>query len=211
MLKKSVGILIIICTLLYSNSCTKDAYYPDVCFQNDILPIFLTKCATSGCHNSKDHAKRIDLTNYDGIMRHVSPHYPAFSSAYTQISSGEMPPEGYSDLTEKEINLVKAWINMGATNSSACSAPCDTTIHTFSGGVQPILDMYCKGCHGDQVAKGGINFSSYAGVNSIKSSRLLGSIKHLTGVLPMPEGASALSECQINTIEKWVNEGSLNN
>lgn len=210
MLKKLISLGILACIVFYSNSCTKDAYYPEVCFQSDILPIFLTNCATSGCHNSKDKSKRLDMSNYDGILKSVKPHLPLFSEAYTKISSGEMPPDGYPALSEKQINLVKAWINMGAPNSSGCGVSCDTAIHTFTKGVKPILDIYCKGCHGDKVAKGGLNYSTYEGVTAIKNSRLLSAIKHEAGFLPMPEGAPALSDCQISVIEKWINAGELN-
>jgi mono/diheme cytochrome c family protein len=207
MVKKLAVFIILSCIILYSNSCTKDAYYPDVCFKSEILPIFLTNCTTAGCHNGKDKTKGIDLTNYEGIVSKIYPKMPSLSEVYEKISSGEMPPSGYPALSEKQINLVKAWIKMGAPNSTDCGISCDSSVHSFSKGVKPILDLHCVGCHGDKVSKGGFNFSTYEGVTTVKTSRLLSAIKHETGTLPMPEGAPALSECQINTIQNWVNSG----
>ena len=49
--------------------CTWDKVEPDVCFESEVLPIFVTYCSTPGCHNSIDREEDYDLTSYAGIMQ----------------------------------------------------------------------------------------------------------------------------------------------
>lgn len=88
---------------------------------------------------------------------------------------------------------------------------CDLSQVTYTLSVKPILDSYCTGCHSTANAQGGVILDSYLKVKQVVDSRnLLGAIKH-TSPFPMPKGLSKLSNCKISTIEKWVNEGALNN
>jgi hypothetical protein len=92
------------------------------------------------------------------------------------------------------------------------NAPCDTTNVTFSLSVKPILDADCNSCHGSTSPQGGIILDTYNGVlNHVNSGALLGAIRHDNGFLAMPQGGSKLSNCKIQTIEKWVADGALNN
>lgn len=191
-------------------TCSYDLSTPDVCFQEDILPIFISNCTMANCHNSSN-GEAFDLTTYDGIMEKVTPKHPQLSEVYTTIA-GKNPsmPQGQNKLTALQVNYIKVWIKMGAKNTSNCSV-CDTTNFSYSGIIQPLLANWCVGCHSGAAAGGGYDFSTYNGVlTAVSNTKLLGSVQHSTGYKPMPKN-SQLSTCDINAIEKWVNAGAPNN
>jgi len=78
--------------------------------------------------------------------------------------------------------------------------------------VKPIVDNNCIVCYSTADAAGRLNFESYSGVSvPALDGRLVGSIKHLSGFVPMPELAPKLPDCDIMEIEKWVSDGALDN
>ncbi|GAB4135960.1 MAG: hypothetical protein Fur0041_10350 [Bacteroidia bacterium] len=200
-------------TLFFVQSCTKDAIYTDVCFQENVMPIFVSNCTTSGCHNPTDRKEGYDFTTYEGIMKGIKPKHLLESEIWEAINEtgdDRMPPAG--PLSEKDMNTIKAWILMGAPNNSGCGGNCDTTVFTYSGGVDPIIQTYCRGCHNNGNQSGAVNLESYTDVyNQAMSNYLLGVVKHESGYIPMPYNSQQLSDCQIRVIEKWINAGAPNN
>ncbi len=207
---KILFIVVALATLF--STCTYDVYNPDICFQTNILPIFITKCSMTDCHNSGQHKARYDLSTYEGIMRGVTPHHPLQSSVYTSIAGiNPSMPKGIK-LTTKEISYIKIWIRMGAQNSTNCSSSCDTTAFSFSGRIQPLISTWCVGCHNSTSPGGGYDLSTYSGIKtSIINGRLLGTFKQDAGFSPMPKNSAKLSDCDINAVAKWINSGYPNN
>ncbi len=192
------------------SSCSYDLSTPDVCFQENVLPIFISNCTMSGCHNSSN-GEAFDLTTYDGIMKGVTPKHPQLSEVYTTIA-GRNPsmPQGQNKLTAQQVNYIKVWIKMGAKNTSNCSI-CDSTQYSYSGRIQPLLANWCVGCHSGAAPGGGYNFSTYNGVlAAVTNTKLVGSVNHSAGYKPMPQN-SQLSSCDITAIQNWVNSGAPNN
>jgi len=213
-MKKTIAFIFSVVALLFLSTCTYKSFDPEVCFQTNILPIFITKCAMSGCHDGQGRVK-YNLTNYDGIMAGVVPRHPLRSQNYTSIISvfGGKPsmPRKAPALSQKDVRLINAWISMGAQNTSNCISSCDTNSFTYSKTIVPILTTWCTGCHQSGNAGGGYDLSNYNGVvNSIAGNKLLGSIQHLVGYHNMPIGTK-LSDCEITQIKKWVNAGYPNN
>jgi mono/diheme cytochrome c family protein len=88
---------------------------------------------------------------------------------------------------------------------------CDSTNVTYPETVYPILQANCISCHGGATPSGGLNFTNYDHVAFVaESGQLLGSIRHLAGFQPMPQGGPKLSECEIALIAKWVNDTTFN-
>lgn len=90
---------------------------------------------------------------------------------------------------------------------------CDTLDMSYASDVVPILSNNCYSCHSNSNAPdfaSGLSFEDYEDVAAY-SDRIVGSINHREGFLPMPQGQEQLDSCEINTIEAWVNQGSLNN
>ena len=209
-MKIKIIFLLFIIAVIYS-TCTNTAYNPDICFQENVLPVFVSKCSMNGCHNTAEHKGGYDLSNYDGIMNGVKANHPLESKVYTSIrGSNPSMPRGFS-LPQKDISYIKIWIEMGAQNSSNCTT-CDSTKYSYTGRIEPIISNWCVGCHNTGNAGGGYDYTSYGGlVASITNHRLLGSLNHLTGYSGMPKNTNQLSACDINAITKWVNGGYANN
>jgi hypothetical protein len=210
--KIGVGIILMFVGITFLlSTCTEKAMDPNVCFNENVLPIFVSKCSMSGCH--APGSRRGDLSTYEGIMRDVTAKHPLRSSVYTNISGSNpsMPPKNSVQLTEQEIFYIKAWISMGALNQSNCTV-CDTTQFKFAGDIQPIMNSWCVGCHSTSNAGGGYDLSTYTGVvHSVTTNRLMGSIKHSLGYSAMPQNGNQLSGCQISKIQSWINAGYPNN
>jgi cytochrome c553 len=203
----------ILVIIVFQLSCDKKVGNKDLNFNDQILPIFISNCAGSGCHNSKDMAAKYDFTNYEGIMKGVVPKKPLRSEVYTNIKGANpsMPIAPYNKLKQAEVELIKLWINMGAPNSISKS-DCDSIYVTFSKSVQPILESWCVGCHNTSNKSADIDLSNYDGVKfSNLNNRLLGSIKYLDGFSKMPKNSIQLSDCDIAKIEKWIKTGAINN
>ena len=103
-------------------SCRHDddlSQYPVVCFESDILPIFQTGCAISGCHDGLNES--YDLSSYNGIKMGVTPGDPMKSSAYTVLSKiwspeSFMPPD--RPLSLENRSRIKVWIEQGALETT---------------------------------------------------------------------------------------------
>src|ERR1019366_293821 len=193
---------IIVATMSFFSTCTYDAYNPDICFQENILPIFVTKCSYSGCHNAIDYKAHYDLSNYDGIMKGIVPRHPLLSRNYTTIigKNPSMPIGG--KLSSLEVSYIQIWIKMGAPNSTNCLISCDTSSFSYSGIIQPLISTWCVGCHNSSNAGGGYDLSNYSGVKtSIVNGRLLGTFKHDEGFSPMTKNTDKLRYCNIVKVE----------
>lgn len=82
---------------------------------------------------------------------------------------------------------------------------------SYKTQIEPILINSCYTCHSKATQNGGVNIEGHPQLNTyIKNGRFIGSIKHLDGFSSMPVGGK-LSECNILKIEKWIEEGALNN
>lgn len=194
-----------------------------VCFEADILPIFQSNCAKSGCHDAETAQDGYIFDSYDNIVRKgIKPGNAEDSKVYkVMIETGDdrMPPDGYPPLSKTQTDLVAQWINEGAQNTTGCGEACDETIYTYSGAVRPILDKHCVGCHNSSDAGGGIDLTvydgstgTYDGVKQVAlDGRLLGAINWEPGFSKMPQGSDKLSDCNISQITKWVNDGAPNN
>ncbi|HLN73020.1 MAG: hypothetical protein ACM3O8_01280 [Methylococcaceae bacterium] len=94
------------------------------------------------------------------------------------------------------------------------STSCDLENVTFAATIKPILQASCYTCHSNSnyVNQGsGIKLENYDDVKIQASSRLMGSIKHEPGYIPMPNGGGKLPDCEINQIQKWIDNGMPNN
>lgn len=218
--------------IAFTWSCTHEAPIPDpgtgdpsdpglpgtsqVCFESNVLPLFQSYCAKSGCHDPVTHEEGYVLNSYTNIMKKgIVPGNATGSKLYQVLfASGEehMPPPGYPQLTEDQKKTIGVWINQGAKNTVNCGVVCDENAFAYNANIKPIMTTYCVGCHGSVNPSKGIDLSTHAGVKaSALNGRLLGSINHSQGYTPMPQGAAKLSDCQINVIRKWIDAGSQNN
>jgi len=190
-----------------------------VCFEIDILPIFQTNCAKSGCHDAGSHQEDYVLDNYNNIVRRGIEAGDASDSEIYEVlfENGEdkMPRPPNPDLTPAQKALIGKWINEGAKNTVNCNvgtSGCDITKFNFSADIKPILATNCTGCHGGTAPSGGINLTVYDVVKQVGlNGRLVGAITHAPGFQPMPRNANKLSDCKITQIQKWIDAGAQDN
>jgi len=98
-------------------------------------------------------------------------------------------------------------------NSGGIGA-CDTANVTYSGTIKGIVEQHCaiSGCH-DGSSYPAYPMNSYSDIITycVSTNKLLGSIRHESGFVAMPQGAPKLDDCTINKITSWVNNGAQNN
>ena len=192
--------------------CSPDTVY----FINQILPLIVSQCARSGCHDALSHKEGVVLTDYQNIIStgKVKAGNPNNSKLYTVLNKSDpqerMPPAPDAALTTEQKNLIKKWIEQGAKNNECNEnyGGCDTTNVTYANFVSALMANQCMGCHGAVNPSGGIKLSTYAEVKSSGlSGRLYGSVAHVAGYKAMPDGAPAMSPCFVNKIKSWVDKG----
>ena len=91
---------------------------------------------------------------------------------------------------------------------------CDTANRKYAAHVVPILSSNCYSCHGTNTnsGSGGIVLEGYENLKAkATSGTLIGVITHAAGYPQMPQGAAKLSDCNINIIRSWINNGAQNN
>lgn len=185
-----------------------------ICFERDILPIFISNCAKSGCHDAQARSEGYQFTDYNSIV--AKKFFPGNANAtelYRKITESDhdevMPPPPSPRLTDNQVYLVRRWINEGAKNTTGCNTGCDSNNFSYTTAIRPLADQYCKGCHNASLASGGVTLDTYAGIKAVAlNGRLLGAVKHMPGYKPMPQGGNKLSDCQLRQVEKWVAAGA---
>ncbi|RYZ52207.1 MAG: hypothetical protein EOP49_09990 [Sphingobacteriales bacterium] len=188
-----------------------------LCFERDILPIFVSNCAKSGCHDAASHEEGFVFTSWQTITsKEFKPWDAEDTELYEKITEHDpddiMPPPPNAPLTPAQIALIREWINRGAPNTTNCATACDSTRFTYAATIKPMLDTYCKGCHNANVTNAGLSYENHSTtVAAVNSGRFLGAINHQAGYSPMPKGGSKLNDCQIQQIQKWIAAGTPNN
>ena len=187
---------------------------PRACFSRDILPILVSSCATSGCHDAATHKEGYIFQGYTSTLKAVSPGNPAGSKLYEVISrpGGEdiMPPAPMNRLSSAAIDSIAAWIRYGALDEF-CGEVCDTVNPvTYSGTIWPVVQTYCTGCHSGTTPSGGIRLESYSNLSAVAASGTLMNSLRGNGVPKMPP-AGNLSTCKIRQFEIWISNGYPNN
>jgi ribosomal protein S16 len=188
-----------------ASSNTKDS----VCFNTQILPLFVTNCAQSGCHDAITRAEGYDLTTFLKITsKGIDRKSPKNSKIYTEML-GNMPPKPLTKLLKSQTDLVLKWISEGAKNVN-CSSAIDTTNITFSKTIFPLLQTNCVGCHQTGLASGGVLLNSYDNISTyIANKRIWGAINYVSGYVAMPP-TEKMTDCQLAIIKKWIDNGAKN-
>jgi hypothetical protein len=196
------------------NTCHPDTVY----FSRDVLPIFVSNCAVSGCHDAITRQDGIQLTDYDKIIQtgEIEPYDLSDGDIYEKITEDDnddrMPPPPRARLTNAQISTIAKWILQGAKNLTCDEGGCNTDNVTYSGTIAPFLQNTCNGCHSGSSAGAGIQLNTYAGVRTVAlNGRLVGAVSHSSGFVPMPQGGTKINDCRISQITTWVNAGAQQN
>jgi mono/diheme cytochrome c family protein len=202
-------------------TATGDVCSPDtVYFAQDVLPLLISNCALSGCHDDQSAQDGVVLTSYASVMStaDVRPNRPGNSDLYEVLVEDDadkrMPPPPRDPLSTEQIAMIATWINQGAQDLSCdpFAGGCDTVNVTYSGTIRAILDQRCMGCHNDQGASGGVILETHAEVSALAlDGTLYGALSWTSGYTSMPPSGSQLPQCQLDQIKAWVDAGAPNN
>lgn len=225
-----LGLIFILTVGSWISSCTHNAdagNLPEVCFERDVLPIFLNNCAISGCHNGQGESE-LSLTSYVPISHGVEPGKPYSSRIYNSIiakgGEGKMPPDQPLSLDNRTI--IRVWIEQGA-GLTTCG---DTTgqgggggyinpLACFSRDILPVITSKCAstGCHDAISHQEGRVLTNYTEIMRLVSpgnpnnSTLYEVITLASGENKMPPtGKPQLTTAEKDTIRNWISYGALN-
>ncbi|MBX7227653.1 MAG: hypothetical protein K1X55_16585 [Chitinophagales bacterium] len=121
-----------------------------------------------------------------------------------------MPPKAYPRLTNTQIEKIKLWVVQGMQQGIDCEANCDDTLQAkYAKDIFPIIQNNCIGCHGSSAKTILIDYNTI--LTQVNNGKLLCSITHSDGCLPMPQNLPQLSSCNIGRIRNWIKSGSPNN
>jgi hypothetical protein len=195
----------------WAENCDPDTVY----FGNTILPLLVSNCGMSGCHDEGSHREDIVLTDYYSIINSdvLKPGRPNSSKLVEVLtSSGEsmMPPSPYSALSTSQINSIRIWIEQGAKFNNCVG--CDTVNYTFNAYILPIIQTNCTGCHSGGSPDANLSLTNYDQIlSTVNDGSLMHSLHATGGYSIMPKNTSGLQSCKITQIQKWINDGAQNN
>jgi len=104
-------------SMLFPLACRHDPVIPAtpaISFSEQVQPIFVSNCATEGCHDGR---AKFALETYSDIHSRVKAGDAHGSEVYKAITKlyGGMPPDG--PLSDEQLNLIYAWIMQGAKDN----------------------------------------------------------------------------------------------
>ena len=92
------------------------------------------------------------------------------------------------------------------------SFTCDTEGVTFSGTVLPLIEANCYQCHDAATRTSGVNLEGYDNIKArAVTGQLVGVISHAPGFAQMPKNRAQLPTCDIESIKKWIEDGTPQN
>ena len=196
-------------------ACDADTVY----FQNQVLPILVSNCTESGCHNEQDHKEGVVTTSYQTLLSTVERvtqndwEKNKLIKSLEETDLSERMPRNKPSLSVEQINLIKKWVLQGALNNrcDASFGGCDTIGGAvYAGFVQPLVQTQCKGCHSGNSPQGGIKLTTYA---EIKTQALSGKLydSMIRSANWMPKGGAMLDDCALAKIKTWVDAGAPEN
>lgn len=194
------------------NNCNPDSVY----FETEVLPLLVSSCGISGCHDAGTAEEGVVIRDYASIMREVKAGNPSDSELFEVITKSNpekrMPPAPRQALSQAHIDKIEKWINQGAQNNVCADDNCDTLNVSFSGHIFPVVQNYCQGCHSGSNPSGSLSLTSYSEIaNAAANGSLISSLKGIDGYTLMPKDSQKLSDCKIRQFELWIEAGTPEN
>ena len=127
-------------------------------FEADIAPLLKSRCWQ--CHGAKTQKGELALHSPALIQKGsesgavIVAGKSSESRLFELVKHGEMPPDRQGTLTEAEVELIRRWIDSGA---SFGSEPTGNQNGVTQHDVIPILLLRCTACHGRHKQEGGLD------------------------------------------------------
>jgi mono/diheme cytochrome c family protein len=84
---------------------------------------------------------------------------------------------------------------------------CDTSAVKFSSSIRPLINKHCIVCH-QAGGTGNGDFSTYGGLKSKVDN---GSLRNRTLITKDMPPSGGLNACELQQLQRWLNEGAPNN
>ncbi len=198
---------------LDTGDCDPNVIY----FDKDVLPLLSSNCAISGCHDSKTKREGYNFTNYaTAVSKGVKSGNASSSKIYKVMVKNPndeefMPPKPMQPLSTAQRDIIYNWIEQGAKNLTCNPGQCDMNNIMYSNTISPIIQNNCTGCHSGGNPAGGVKITNYSEVKTlVDNGSLSGTINDKAGYPKMPPSGK-LPDCDIQQLEKWMNDGAQNN
>lgn len=220
--------LIFLVTSFSLVSCRHEAIigdkFPEICFEQEVLPIFRNSCSMTGCHDGRGENHYV-FDNYLDISHAVvagNPNQsPAYKAIITSFGEGRMPPDNPLSLENRTI--IRLWIEQGARLTSCQDASTEPPGYVnpracFQRDILPVLVSSCAmaGCHDAVTHKEGYSFVGYSTTFTTvrpgdpAGSKLYQVITTSSGEERMPPSPYVrLSQAAIDSIAAWIRYGAL--
>ena len=152
-----VQIVVLLCIAIERASAV-DPANQSVSFENDVRPLLKAKC--DRCHGAETQKGELALHTAAGIRKGgeagavVVPGNAAKSLLFEMVHKREMPPDKKNPLSDKEVELIRRWIDGGAEMGK------EIVPHKHEltqRDVIPILLLRCTACHGRQRQEAGLD------------------------------------------------------
>lgn len=89
---------------------------------------------------------------------------------------------------------------------------CDLVEVSYSNDIVPVLQAQCYSCHSVNNPEGGVILDSYdQTIISVNNGSLFGSMNHDAGYSIMPPSGQKVSQCDLDKLKLWIDNGALNN
>ncbi|NNC82605.1 MAG: hypothetical protein HKN79_03435 [Flavobacteriales bacterium] len=195
-----------------AQECDADSVY----FSNQILPLFQSSCALSGCHDAATAEDGIVLDSYSNILGsgELVPFDTDEGDIYELITETDpdkiMPPPSEAPLSQEQIDLIGQWIEQGAPNNGCVN--CDYPEVSFSGTVFPLIQNKCEGCHSGTDPEANLSLTNYDEVRFLVDNNYLIEVLNAEpGYVPMPYNGNQLPQCERDMIQQWIDDGAPDN
>jgi len=127
-------------------------------FEAAVQPVLKKKCGK--CHGARVRKGDLDLSTMAGLRRGGESGEAVVASElddsllWVMIDGGDMPPEGQPQLTGKERQLIRKWLETEARSKEP--APSEKEKLT-QHDILPIVLLRCVTCHGARRKDGGVD------------------------------------------------------
>ncbi len=134
-----------------------------VSFENDVRPLLKAKCFR--CHGAEVQKGELALHTAAGIRKGsesgavIVPGDSAKSLLFEMVHKREMPPEKKDPLSDKDVDLIRRWIDSGASMGQDVAT---NKLEVSQHDVIPILLLRCTACHGRQKQEAGLDLRTRA-------------------------------------------------
>ncbi len=111
-------VLILLVSLLYSCRHKGDIpAEPQISFSQQVQPIIIGNCSSSGCHaaNARHPRALVSYEDINSVITAGNAHGSELYQRVTELSGNKMPPK--TSLTESQIVIIYTWIMQGAQNN----------------------------------------------------------------------------------------------